>query len=130
MEMDNFSGKIWIVSHKPVTVGLAMMGIHRNVIHQRFGNFILLDTVLIDIEVSENGQPNDYNPRLEYKLCVAACPEGAISPEGDFNFSACYSHNYREFMGGFTDWTEQVAESKNAIDCRSRVSDSESASMW
>lgn len=55
---------------------------------------------------------------------------GAISPAGDFNFSACYSHNYREFMGGFTDWTEQVAESKNAVDYRKRVSDPESASMW
>jgi hypothetical protein len=55
---------------------------------------------------------------------------GAISPEGDFNFSACYTHNYREFMGGFTDWVEQVADSKNARDYRGRVSDAESASMW
>lgn len=132
MEMDEFPGKIWVVSHKPVAVaaGLGMMGIHRNVIHPKFGNFILLGTVLIDAEVTESGQPIDYNPCLECKLCVAACPVGAISPEGDFNFSACYSHNYREFMGGFTDWTEQVADSKNAVDYRNRVSDSESASMW
>src|SRR3954466_2989815 len=33
-------------------------------------------------------------------------------------------------MGGFTDWVEQVADSKNARDYRSRVSDAESASMW
>jgi ferredoxin len=132
MEMDNFPGKIWVVSHKPVALaaGLGMMGIHRNVIHPKFGNFILLGTILIDAEVSDYGRPIDYNPCLECKLCVAACPVGAISPDGDFNFSACYSHNYREFMGGFTDWTEQVAESKNAIDYRKQVSDSESASMW
>jgi hypothetical protein len=54
---------------------------------------------------------------------------GAISPEGDFNFSACYTHNYREFMGGFTDWVEQVADSKSARDYRSRVSDAESGVM-
>lgn len=132
MEQDNFPGKIWVVSHKPVAVaaGLGMMGIHRNVIHKKFGNFILLGTILIDSEVTEYGNPINYNPCLECKLCVAVCPVGAISPEGDFNFSACYSHNYREFMGGFTDWTEQVAESKNAIDYRNRVSDSESSSMW
>lgn len=132
MEMDNFPGKIWVVSHKPVAVaaGLGMMGIHRNVIHQKFGNFILLGTILIDAEVSELGRPIDFNPCLECKLCVAACPVGAISPSGDFNFSACYTHNYKEFMGGFTDWTEQVADSKNAIDYRKRVNDSESASMW
>lgn len=132
MEMDNFPGKIWVVSHKPVAVaaGLGMMGIHRNVIHQKFGNFILLGTILIDAEVSELGRPIDFNPCLECKLCVAACPVGAISSSGDFNFSACYTHNYKEFMGGFTDWTEHVADSKNAIDYRNRVNDSESASMW
>lgn len=132
MEMDKFPGKIWVVSHKPVAVaaGLGMMGIHRNVIHPKFGNFILLGTVLVESEVAEYGQPIDYNPCLECKLCVAACPVGAISPTGDFDFSACYTHNYREFMGGFTDWTEQVVESTNAVDYRRRVSDSESASLW
>ena len=120
MEMDRFPGKMWVVSHKPVAVaaGLGMMGIHRNVIHPKFGNFILLGTILLDAEVSESSQPINYNPCLECKLCVAACPVGAISPDGDFNFSACYTHNYREFMGGFTDWVEQVADSKNALDYR------------
>jgi ferredoxin len=132
MEMDRFPGKVWVVSHKPVAVaaGLGMMGIHRNVIHPKFGNFILLGTILLDADVSQPGRPIDYNPCLECKLCVAACPVGAISNEGDFNFSACYTHNYREFMGGFTSWVEQVADSTNARDYRSRVSDAESASMW
>ena len=66
-------------------------------------------------------QPISYNPCLECKLCVAACPVGAIAPDGHFNFSACYTHNYREFMGGFTDWVEQVADSKDALDYRKRV---------
>jgi ferredoxin len=133
MEMDRFpGGKIWVVSHKPVAVaaGLGRMGIHRNVIHPKFGNFILLATVLVDAEATAYDQPIDYNPCLECKLCVAACPVGAISPEGDFNFSACYTHNYREFMGGFTDWVEQIAGSTSALDYRKKVSDAESASMW
>ena len=89
--MDRFPGKIWVVSHKPVAVaaGLGHMGIHRNVIHPRFGNFIVLGTVLIDAEATAYGQPIAYNPCLECKLCVAACPVGAISPDGDFNFSNC-----------------------------------------
>ena len=132
MEMDQFPGKVWVVGHKPVAVaaGLGRMGIHRNVIHPRFGNFILLGTVLLDAEVSAYDQPVDYNPCLECKLCVAACPVGAISPDGDFNFSACYTHNYREFMGGFNDWVEQIADSRNALDYRSKVSGSETSSMW
>jgi len=133
MEMDRFNkGKIWVVSHKPVAVaaGLGHMGIHRNVIHPKFGNFILLGAVLLDAEATAYDQSLDYNPCLECKLCVAACPTGAISPDGHFNFSACYTHNYREFMGGFTDWVEQIADSKNAQDYRQRVTDPESASMW
>jgi ferredoxin len=132
MEMDRYPGKTWVVSHKPVAVaaGLGRMGIHRNVIHPRFGNFILLATVLIDAEVSEQSRPIDYNPCLECKLCVAACPVGAIAPDGHFDFSACLTHNYREFLGGFVDWVEQVADSKDAEDYRRRVDDSETASVW
>ena len=133
MEMANAgAGKIWVVSHKPVAVaaGLGHMGIHRNVIHPKFGNFILLGTVLVDAGISEYQQPLDYNPCVECKLCVAVCPVGAIGSDGAFNFSACYTHNYREFIGGFTNWVEQIADSKNASDYRRRVTDSESASMW
>jgi ferredoxin len=132
MEMDRFPEKIWVVSHKPVAVaaGLGHMGIHRNVIHPRFGNFILLGTVLMGAEATAYDRPLDYNPCLECKLCVAACPTGAIAPDGHFNFSACYTHNYREFLGGFTDWVEQLADSTSAADYRRRVSDPESASMW
>jgi NAD-dependent dihydropyrimidine dehydrogenase PreA subunit len=132
MEMDLFPGKIWVVSHKPVAVaaGLGHMGIHRNVIHPKFGNFILLGTVLLDAEVTEYHRPVDFNPCLECKLCVAACPVGAVSPDGHFNFSACYTHNYREFMGGFTNWIEQIAEAKSGLEYRQRVSDPESVSMW
>src|SRR5213080_1173851 len=84
MEMGKFPGKVWVVSHKPVAVaaGLGMMGIHRNVIHPKFGNFVLLGTILLDADISQPGQPIAYNPCLECKLCVAACPVGAISNEG------------------------------------------------
>lgn len=125
-------GAIWVVSHKPIAVeaGLGHMGIHRNLIHPRFGNFVLLGTVLIGREASDYDHPLDYNPCLECKLCVAACPVGAIGPEGSFNFSSCFTHNYREFLGGFSDWIEQVADARGAIDYRRRISEPETSSMW
>ena len=125
-------GAIWVVSHKPVAVeaGLGHMGIHRNLIHPRFGNFVLLGTILMECEASEYDRPIDYNPCLECKLCVSACPVGAIGPEGAFNFASCYTHNYREFLGGFSDWVEQIADAKDAFDYRRRVTDAETASMW
>ncbi len=132
MEQDSSARKRWVVSHKPVAVaaGLGQMGIHRNVIHPRFGNFILLATVVVGSEISEQTRPIDYNPCLECKLCIAACPVGAIGPDGHFDFSACFTHNYREFLGGFGDWVEQIADSKDALDYRRRVDDAETSSMW
>jgi NAD-dependent dihydropyrimidine dehydrogenase PreA subunit len=113
-----------------IAAGLGQMGIHRNVIHPQFGNFILLGTILIAATIDEESHAIDYNPCLSCKLCVAACPVGAIKPDGRFDPRACLTHNYREFMHGFTDWAEQIAASQDAIDYRRRVSDQESASMW
>jgi epoxyqueuosine reductase QueG len=114
MEMDKFPGRIWVVAHKPVAVaaGLGVMGIHRNVIHPRFGNFILLATVMVNEVITGYGEPLDYSPCLECKLCVAACPVGAIGKNGEFDFVACSVHNYREFMGGFTDWAQTIADTR------------------
>jgi hypothetical protein len=61
---------------------------------------------------------------------VAACPTGAIGADGSFDFSACYTHNYREFMGGFGDWVGQIADSGSAGEYRRRVADPETSSMW
>jgi len=133
MEMSQSSGfPPWVVSHKPIAVeaGLGHMGIHRNLIHPKFGNFVLLGTVLIEAEVEAHDHPIDYNPCLECKLCVAACPVGAIGPDGSFNFSACFTHNYREFLGGFGDWVEQIADASDALDYRRRIHETETASMW
>ena len=133
MEADRWmTERIWTVAHKPVAVaaGLGMMGIHRNVIHPRFGNFILLGTILLGAEISAYARDLDFNPCLECKLCVAACPVGAIGADGGFNFSSCYTHNYREFMGGFADWVENIADSRDGKDYRRRVKDSESVSVW
>jgi Fe-S-cluster-containing hydrogenase component 2 len=106
------------------------MGIHRNVIHPKFGNFILLGTIIMDVGVTAYDHPIDYNPCLECKLCVAVCPVGAIHEGEHFDFAACYTHNYREFMGGFTDWVDVIADSRNARDYGRKVSRAETASMW
>lgn len=133
MEHAKYPMKPWIISHKKVAVaaGLGHMGIHRNVIHPKFGNFILLGSVVIDQTIQANNtKPLDFNPCLECKLCVVACPVGAIGSNGYFNFSACMNHNYREFMGGFIDWARALTESSNMKDYKARFSDGETVSLW
>lgn len=132
MEAAKWPDKMWTIAHKPVAVaaGLGRMGLHRNVIHPRFGNFILLATVATDLELERYSEPLDFNPCMECKLCVAACPTGAIAPDGHFDFSACYTHNYREFMGGFGDFVETIADAKDRFRYRKKVSDAETVSWW
>jgi epoxyqueuosine reductase QueG len=91
---------------------------------------VLLGTVLTELEVESHDHRIEYNPCLECKLCVAACPVSAIGPDGSFNFSSCFTHNYREFLGGFSDWVEQIADARDALDYRRRVNEGETASMW
>ncbi|MER6716249.1 hypothetical protein [Streptomyces sp. NPDC000877] len=81
-EMDRFPGeRIWVVAHKTVAVaaGLGVMGLHRNVIHPKFGSFVLLVTVLVDAEVSEYGQALDYNP-VSTASCASPPARSAPSP--------------------------------------------------
>lgn len=132
MEMDRFPERGWVIAHKTIAeaTGLGRIGLHRNVIHPQFGNFILLDTIVIDRDVDEEDRPLEENPCIGCNLCVAACPVGAINTDGHFDFTACYTHNYREFMSGFSDWVETVADAKSAKNYRAKVSDSETVSMW
>jgi Fe-S-cluster-containing hydrogenase component 2 len=132
MEMEDFPGRTWVVAHKTVAVAaqLGRIGLHRSVIHPRFGSFILLGTVVTTAPLEGEAQALEYNPCVTCKLCVAACPVGAIEPDGTFRFSACYDHNYREFMTGFSDFAEQIADAKDGADYRARVPINESASMW
>lgn len=124
--------RAWTVAHKPIAVagGLGHMGIHRSVIHPIFGSFILLGTVLIGAEVDAYDRPVAYNPCLECKLCVAACPVGALKPDGAFDFLACFTHNYREFLGNFSDFVGAMVESDDMASFRKRFSQGETNSMW
>lgn len=132
MELDQWPGKTQVLSHKPIAeaAGLGKMGLHRIHIHPVFGSFVLLNTVLIDTAVDEYSSPLDYNPCLDCKICSAACPTGAIGPDGFFNPVNCLTHTYRELLGGFSDWVENVADSKNRAEYQSRISDSETVSLW
>src|SRR5207244_13055643 len=94
MEQADFPVRPWVIAHKEVAeaAGLGRMGVHRSVIHPKFGSFILLGTVLVVAEIDEEGAALDYNPCLGCNLCVAACPVGALSPDPEVGFDAyaCY----------------------------------------
>jgi len=132
MDLNRWPGKIWDVSHKILAVeaGLGQMGMNRIVLHPKYGSFIQLNSLLIDAELDEYGQPITENPCLKCRLCAAVCPTGAITKEEPFDFFACSTHCYRDNMIGFQSWIEAIISSKEFADYRSRFNDSETAFLW
>jgi epoxyqueuosine reductase QueG len=132
MDMDRWPGKIWEVSHKTVAVeaGVGHMGVHRIVIHPRFGNHILLGAVLTDARLDRYDVPLDENPCIDCGLCVSVCPVRAISRESGVDFISCAMHNYHELFGGFQEWIEKIASSEDSKEYRSQIRDRETLTKW
>ena len=132
MEMKRWPERMWITNEKlfAIEAGLGRMGLNRLLLHPKYGASIVLGTILLGNECNQYDSPIDYNPCIECGLCVKVCPTGAVKRTDTFDFTSCYSHNYRERIGGFLNWIEQVVESKTTANYRRRVSDSETFSMW
>jgi ferredoxin/putative sterol carrier protein len=126
-----WADKIWPLSHKLVAqaAGLGVIGLSRNFLHRRFGAYCLIDTVVTNLEFTEFDRPVDWNPCVECNLCVASCPTDAISPDGDFDFFACYNHTYRDSIPGFLDLVRDLSEARpKRFD--KRWTDVEIAALW
>ncbi len=100
MDQDHWPDRSWAVAHKLVAeaAGMGRRGLNRLLLHPRFGGHVVLGTIILDAEVAPLGEPLDFDPCLQCKLCVAVCPVGSVGSDGHFSFSNCIVHNYRDRM--------------------------------
>lgn len=121
-------------SHKILAqeAGLGLMGLSRLVLHPRLGSAMYLNSILLDKPLDRYSQPLDeeHSPCVDCRLCVAACPVGAIGAPDGFDHQACANHNYRELAPGFMDWLGAVVSSPDMTAYRQRFNDLESLSWW
>jgi ferredoxin len=134
LSAERWPGKIWTLPLKVLAVeaGLGHMGANRLVLHPDFGAFVYYSGLLLDVVVNgrDSPLPAERAPCLRCNLCVTACPTGALKNADSFGFVSCLTHNYRERLGGFIDWSERVAAGRNARGYRNAVTDREAVSMW
>ena len=132
MEMSRWPQKVWLTCDKvfAIEAGLGQMGYNRLVLHPKYGAAIILGTIILSNDCNQYDRPLAFNPCVECGLCLKVCPTGAVKKTNNFDFTSCYSHNYRERLGGFLNWVEQVVDSKTPAEYRRKVSDSETFSMW
>jgi epoxyqueuosine reductase QueG len=132
MNLDQYPGKIWDVSHKIMAVeaGLGHMGLNRLVLHPKFGSAIQLDSILINGVVDQYDQPLTENPCIHCNLCAVVCPTGAITRRQPFDFVSCITHTYRDNMTGFQNWVEAMVTSRDMAEYNTHFNNRETAFMW
>ncbi|HXY54302.1 MAG TPA: alkyl sulfatase C-terminal domain-containing protein [Nitrospirota bacterium] len=132
MDTTRWPGKLWEVSHKIVAseAGLGMMGVHRVIIHPKFGNHVILDTILINVPLDRYDQPLPESPCFRCGLCISVCPVGAIRMDEGLDFMSCAMHNYHELFGGFQEWIEKIVSSGSVRSYRAQFRDYETIAKW
>ena len=106
------------------------MGRNRLVLHPDAGSSVWLTSILIDKELDQYDEKVSENPCIDCRLCVAACPVGAINDNGEFDWLACLVHNYREVVSNFVDWVDALVTSPDMDGYRERFSNQETVSWW
>ncbi len=77
--------------------GLGRIGRNTTLIHPKYGSFILIGEIILDIEL-EYDKPEDYGCGT-CRRCLQACPTGALSEPNKIDARKCISYHTIENQG-------------------------------
>ncbi len=81
--------------------GLGFYGKNNFIINKKFGSFIYLGHILLDVDLKQN-EIFEHNACLNCNLCISSCPTKAINYDQIFDYNKCISYRTQKGTGEFT----------------------------
>ena len=85
--------------HAAIAAGLGSFGLHNLVVHPKFGTRVIFTVVLTKLEMTSD-PPQEGNPCTGCRLCITACPAGALVVEGKTDMLKCLRNSQPFGAGG------------------------------
>jgi len=85
--------------HAAVAAGLGAFGLHNLVVHPKLGTRVIFTAVLTKLEITSD-PPQEDNPCTGCRLCISACPAGALNVEGKTDMLKCLRNSQPYGVGG------------------------------
>lgn len=85
--------------HAAIAAGLGSFGLHNLVVHPKFGTRVIFAAVLTKLEITSD-PPLENNPCTACRLCIEACPAGALDVEGKTDMLKCLRNSQPFGVGG------------------------------
>lgn len=87
--------------HAAVAAGLGIMGKNSLLITLQYGNRVNLVSIITDLIINPDPYSGDGLCPTGCRLCLDACPVGAINGDGTVDQGACRSHCWAKLPRGF-----------------------------
>jgi epoxyqueuosine reductase len=85
--------------HAAVAAGLGAFGLHNLVVHPKLGTRVIFAAVLTKLDLTSDPPPEN-NPCTNCRLCIQACPAGALDAEGITDMLKCLRNSQPYGVGG------------------------------
>jgi epoxyqueuosine reductase QueG len=95
--------------HAAIAAGLGAFGLHNLVVHPKLGTRVIFAAVLTKLDIASD-PPLENNPCTACRLCIQACPAGALVVEGKTDMLKCLRNSQPFGVGGSISFWSRFSE--------------------